>query len=57
MDPAFMFDGLGSSVIAAIAGALVSALVSVPSATRLGRDPSSSLRKPVKALSRYRLVS
>ena len=27
MDPASMFDGLGSSVIAAIAGAIVTALV------------------------------
>lgn len=36
MDPAFMFDGLGSSVIAAIAGALVSALVSVPVSYKAG---------------------
>ena len=37
MDLSSMFDGLGSSIIAAIAGALVTALVSVPDSYKAGQ--------------------
>ena len=37
MDLSSMFDGLGSSVVAAIAGSLVTALVSVPVSYKAGQ--------------------
>lgn len=48
MDPAFMFDGLGSSVIAAITGALVSALVSVPVSYKAGQRSVKQSQKAGK---------
>lgn len=48
MDPAFMFDGLGSSVIAANARALVSALVCVPVSYKAGQRSVKQSQKAGK---------
>lgn len=57
MDLSSMFDGFGSSVFAAIAGAVVTPCLVFQSVIRLDRGLSNSLRRPVKAQSRFRLVS
>jgi hypothetical protein len=49
MDLSSMFDGLGSSVIAAIAGAVVTALFSIPISYKAGQRSVKQSQKAGKS--------
>lgn len=49
MDLSSMFDGLGSSVIAAIAGAVVTALFSIPISFKAGQRSVKQSQKAGKS--------